>query len=283
MKLKLPSLKANGRNTWTDFCSAFQNHQSTRPFEIALSLLSMNHEQAMRRRRIRLDLPRNIQMFMMTSLRSDPTGANRHQDCDIVDTIENSTEEYFRRTFRVSRNVFTAILNELHPFLQYGSSRNKRQNISAELKLGIALYYMAHGGCGRHLRSASGLTASTARKYVYQVSKLICEKLAHKHMGDALLKERDYIQNCRARFQARNGFPNVVGCIDGTHIPYKPNFGEFEADYKNYKQRRAAAPPAPARARPSPPPPAGWRPRIPRPRLDLSFVHCICEQLSYVC
>ena len=101
------------------------------------------------------------------------------------------TEEYFRRTFRVSRNISTTILNELHPFLQDGSSRNSGQNIlvSVELNLGIALYYMAHGRCGRHLRSASVFTASTARKYVYQVSKLICEKLENKHMGDDLLEK----------------------------------------------------------------------------------------------
>ena len=31
------------------------------------------------------------------------------------------------------------------------------------------------------------------------------------------------------------GTPYVGAAIDGTHIPYFPNFGEWQRDYKNYK------------------------------------------------
>ena len=34
---------------------------------------------------------------------------------------------------------------------------------------------------------------------------------------------------------ARNGFSKVGAAIDGTHIQYQPNAGEYEQDYKNYK------------------------------------------------
>ena len=137
--------------------------------------------------------------------------------------------------FRLSRLVFEAVLAELSPFLTDGRSRNSQQNIPARLKLGVALYYMAHGGDAIHLESASGLSKATALKYVHEVAELICAHLAKKWMGEALLEEDGYMDGCRERFRLRNGFPLVGAAIDGTHIPYEPNSGESEQEYKNYK------------------------------------------------
>ena len=63
---------------------------------------------------------------------------------------------------------FEEVLAELSPFLNDGTSRNSRHtlNIPAGLKLGVALYYMVHGGDAVHLEAASGLSESTALKYV---------------------------------------------------------------------------------------------------------------------
>ena len=72
--------------------------------------------------------------------------------------------------FRLSRNVFEAVFHEISPFLREGNSYNRQQNIPARLKLGIALYYMAHGGDAAHLECASGLTKATALKYEHQVA-----------------------------------------------------------------------------------------------------------------
>ena len=187
-----------------------------------LAIMSLVHQEEHFRRMIRDGDSRNMQHFLLMNMRSDPSGVSHPHHCEIIITIENGTEEEFRGMFRVSRPVFSALLTDLGPYLRDGRSRNHKQNVSAELKLGIALYYMAHGGSGKHLSSASGLKKCTALKYLYLVSNLICIHMAPKFMGDALLDERDYMKDCRARFHARNGFPNVGGCIDGTHIPYMP-------------------------------------------------------------
>jgi hypothetical protein len=52
------------------------------------------------------------------------------------------------------------------------------QLAQSRLKLGAALYYMAHGGHAFHLESASGLSKPTALKYVHEVADLFCSKLA---------------------------------------------------------------------------------------------------------
>jgi hypothetical protein len=71
--------------------------------------------------------------------------------------------------FRLSRFVFQTVLAEISPYLIDSNSRNSEQNISARLKLGIALYYMAHCGDAIHLEASSGLSKATALKYVHQV------------------------------------------------------------------------------------------------------------------
>ena len=189
--------------------------------------MSLQHQEDQIQRLIMSRESRNMQHFLLMNLRCDPSGVSHPHDCDIMKTIDTGNDEEFRSMFRVSRPVFSALVTELSQYLRNGRSRNRRQNVSAEMKLGIALYYMAHGGSGKHLSSASGLKKCTALKYLYQVSKLICTKLSPKFMGDAILNERNYMRDCRARFHARNGFPNVAGCVDGTHIPYKPNFGSW--------------------------------------------------------
>ena len=55
-------------------------------------------------------------------------------------------------------------------------------------------------------------------------------------MGNGLLNRQGYMDQVRARFNLRNGVANVGFCIDGTHIPYKPNSGEHAQDFKNYEQ-----------------------------------------------
>jgi hypothetical protein len=67
----------------------------------------------------------------------------------------------------------------------------------------------------------SGLKNNSALKYLHEVSEAICTHLAPKWIGNG-------------RFCLRNGVANVSLCIDGTHIPYKPNSGEHEQDFKNY-------------------------------------------------
>jgi hypothetical protein len=92
-----------------------------------------------------------MQHFLLINLRSYPSGVSHPFECDIMITIETGNDEEFRSMFSVSRPAFSALLNELAPHLRDGRSRSRRQNISAEVKLGFSLFYMAHGGNTCHL------------------------------------------------------------------------------------------------------------------------------------
>ena len=135
-------------------------------------------------------------------LRNDPSGAYAWQRSSIYYTIYwEATDIEFKQQFRMSRPAFEALVNDLSPWMKSGTSRNRKQNLCARMKIGVALYYFAHGGTGHNLAKISGLSKGTALKYVHQVAKLITTKVAHKWMGDGIFKTLpNYIEECRARF-----------------------------------------------------------------------------------
>ncbi len=67
--------------------------------------------------------------------------------------------------FRLSRNIFESLFQDLSPWIKDGRSKNGRQNVEARVKVGITLYYMAHGGDGINLGCMSGLKNDSELKY----------------------------------------------------------------------------------------------------------------------
>ena len=106
-------------------------------------------------------------MSILSKLKNTLSKALHHSSCSLLKILESGSDEELRQTIQVSSAVFSAILNVLAPFLQDGQSRNRGQNFSAELKLAVALFYFAHGGSSMHLLTASGLSLSVARQFVY--------------------------------------------------------------------------------------------------------------------
>ena len=176
-----------------------------------------------------------LEMLLLSTRegREIPSGDLDPLNSSINLRILKGKDKRFKQMFRLSRNVFNCLLHELVPFLDDGKSRNHRQNVPASLKLGVALYFFAHGWDAFYLEAASGLSKPTALKYVHQVAELICTKLAPQWMGPVLLKQDNYMESNRERFRLRNGVPYVGAAIDGTHIPYFPNAGDSQQDYKN--------------------------------------------------
>ena len=151
--------------------------------------------------------PDALVVHLLASMRADPTGVNDPHNSDIMQRILYADEIQFRRMFRVSCYVFDSLLEDLSLHLSDGGSYNTEQNIPASLKLGVALYYMAHGGDAIHLEAASGLSKATALKYLHRVAELICTHLACKWMGESILKENGCQQGAleanRERFRRR--------------------------------------------------------------------------------
>ena len=129
----------------------------------------------------------HIHRPLMFNIREDPSGANNPNSSAIQSMIETGYDREFKKIFRLSRPVFEALVNDLSEFMKDGRSWNTRQIVTLEVKVSIALYFMAHGGNGITLGHASGLKNNTALKYLHQVSGLIATKLVHKWMGASIL------------------------------------------------------------------------------------------------
>ncbi len=96
----------------------------------------------------------SVVVHLLAALREEPTGVNDPHTSEIIKKIRKGNEIQFRRMFRVSRLVFEAVhmLAELSPFLDDRASRKHQQNFPARLRLGVELYFMAHGGDAIHLK-----------------------------------------------------------------------------------------------------------------------------------
>ena len=83
-----------------------------------------------------------IHSLMMKDARSPPSGINRPSISPIKSMIDGGHEKEFRQMFRLSRNVFEALVKDLSPWIKDGRSRNGRQNVEARVKVGIAIFFL---------------------------------------------------------------------------------------------------------------------------------------------
>ena len=152
-------------------------------------------------KRILAFVPKLFRRGIMTSFfkresspRSTPSGINRPSISPIKSMIDGGHETEFRQMFRLSRNVFEALVLDLSPWIKDGRSRNGRQNVDARVKVGIALFYMAYGGDGISLGAMSGLKNNSDLKYLHQESAAISTDIAPKWMGQGRLNSPGYME-----------------------------------------------------------------------------------------
>lgn len=71
-----------------------------------------------------------------------------------------------------------------------------------------------------------GISRTTARRSIHTISRVICESRHHfiPAVSDSLAIKRDFFDVA--------GFPNVIGCIDGTHIPITSPGGNAPEVYR---------------------------------------------------
>jgi hypothetical protein len=127
-----------------------------------------------------------MNLLLWYSQRTIPDGLYEDHESLIELLIRKANPDKFRAAFRVSREIFDALVRALSPFITDGKSKNSAQNVTAPVKLGIALYFMAHGMDGDVLGGAAGLERHTALKYLHQDVYVICSELSKDWIGDGI-------------------------------------------------------------------------------------------------
>ncbi|KNE98399.1 hypothetical protein PSTT_11437 [Puccinia striiformis] len=121
----------------------------------------------------------------------------------------------------MSLSDFQSLTDELRGVLQQ-DKLGRGEPLSVEAQVGVGLYRLAHGSTYvtiGHVFSIGKETSDKASsRFVLAVIKVLrLRTISYPDIGDAA--QWDEIQTS---FERRQGIPQIVGAIDGTHIPIAP-------------------------------------------------------------
>ena len=141
----------------------------------------------------------------------------------------NMPDFEFKRHFRLTRSTFEWLCCEIIPLLRRNSNES---GLAWEQKIGASLWFLATGECFRSIGNRFGMGISTFSYALRDFINVIIEKfLAEKIIFPSTESEVSRITN---GFKKLGRISNVIGAIDGSHIPIKaPHL--FPVDYFNRK------------------------------------------------
>ncbi|XP_047143521.2 uncharacterized protein LOC105848670 isoform X3 [Hydra vulgaris] len=137
----------------------------------------------------------------------------------------------FKEHFRVNRNTFNFLVNELHPHLGK-TTTTMREPISVVKRVAVALHYLASCKEYRVVSSLFGIGKSTANLIVHEFINAVNDILLPKYVKFPLSVEN--LNKHSRDFEAILGFPQCVGAVDGCHIPISAPKDQATS-YYNYK------------------------------------------------
>jgi len=157
----------------------------------------------------------------------------RNADSGSISNILQWPTAQFKSRLRVSPRLFRVIVEGVSGYVQPSQPRNPAFRRSREFKVGVALYFLAHGCDFIVLADVAGCGVQTVRTYVLEVVRaMVLGPLRRRYMRKPTPEERALSMQ---QFQMRRGLPNVPFVGDGTHIPWRPDCALTAEDYHNYK------------------------------------------------
>ena len=137
---------------------------------------------------------------------------------------------WWRDNLRMSYDTFVMVCNDLRPFIQKQDTR-LRLAVTVEERVAITVWRLATNAEYRTLSELFGVGISTVGTIVNNTCSVIAQHILPPYVqmpSDGKLRE------VVDGFKSRWGFPQVVGAIDGSHIPIiRPS--ESATDYYNRK------------------------------------------------
>lgn len=133
--------------------------------------------------------------------------------------VSKYSDSDFKRIFRLSRPTFDTIkgfLQDCHELVVEG--QGGREPISVEKQLYVTLWYL--GGSDSIIRIADrfGIAESSVVVCRNRIIDTIFNNLKSKFIN---WPHAEVLEQTIDKFHQRNGFPGVIGALDGTHISIK--------------------------------------------------------------
>ena len=146
----------------------------------------------------------------------------------------NLPEEEWLVNFRMSREDFSDLLQKVKLYISPNPNSFRPDAVSAAKKLAMTLYYLKGQGSLRTTGDRFGVAPSTLSLVIRQVCQTIVKVLSSKVIRFPTSEHE--LRELIARFENKFGFPQVVGCLDCTHIPIKQPV-ENSQDYFCHEMR----------------------------------------------
>ena len=123
------------------------------------------------------------------------------------------TPDMFYDILRMRRRTFDRIVHDLRPFLQ-GQHTHWRAPIGVEKKIVVTLYKLMHGASIPLVADKAALGKSTIGEILRQVCSAISINFGHLIAWPVGRR----LPRVAAGFHSKQGLPNCIGAIDGSHI-----------------------------------------------------------------
>ncbi|XP_061919157.1 uncharacterized protein LOC133660069 [Entelurus aequoreus] len=144
--------------------------------------------------------------------------------------LKEFTDAQWTDTFRMSRSSFHKLCGLMEGVLS-PEGKTVRAPIPLPMRVAIVLYKLA--GCARYKLVAKqfGVHKCTVMKFVYSFCKGMTSSVIHGLITVPTAEEAIRIAH---RFERKFNIPQILGCIDGTHVPVLPPSDSFK-DFTNRK------------------------------------------------
>ena len=143
-------------------------------------------------------------------------------------------ESEWKLNLRLSKENFMELVDKLRPQLAPKPRSFRPDTNTAEKKLAMTLHYLKDQGSLRVTANAFGVSPSTLSVTIHKVCRVINNVLASELSKFPTTEEE--LKATATAFENKFGFPQVIGCIDGTHVPIKQPL-ENPHDYFCYKMK----------------------------------------------
>lgn len=147
-------------------------------------------------------------------------------------TVPSFSDKEWVENFRVRKGTFKWICAQVHGIL----APNPKpvvvgQALSVEKTVAIALYKLAHVAEYLVIGNLFGVCKSTVHNCLYAFCYAITEELGNKYIR---FPDADEASDIARRFEEMSNIPQLIGAIDGSHIPITPP-REGNSDFVNRK------------------------------------------------
>lgn len=146
--------------------------------------------------------------------------------------LKHYTDIQWIESFRMSKASFLQLCELIEKDLKPKETFLKpREPLTVQKQVAVALYKLASCAEYRVIGNVFGIHKSTVKKVIYNVVNAINRNMAQNYIKMPNEEEAKIIA---AEFEKISSIPQIIGIIDGTHIPIRAP----EEGYRDYVNRK---------------------------------------------